>query len=159
MENVEREELHRRYRKTVGELIGKLVPYELSLDPTAYWDLIISAERKEVKKREFTVIKIEEIKFPQNSLVIPVGIIKHALGEVVDLLPSEKAGHIDGVLFLPTEKGIIKNGEILGIVKICGSVPLDDNKLLELIKKWGDRLKNWEDEMVDVIERSEWPYW
>ncbi len=160
IENVKnKKELYRKYRKTVEELIGKLIPYELSLDPTTYWDLIISAEKKEVKKRKFTVIKIEEIKFSQNSLVIPVSIIKHAFGEVVDLLPSEKAGYIDEVLFLPTENGVIKNGDILGIVKICGSVPLDDGKLLELIKKWGESLRNWEDKMGEIIEKSEWPYW
>jgi len=148
-----------KYRETVEDILAKLIPYELNLDPTTFWDLIIANEDKDVKKKKFTHIKIEKLKINSNSLMVPLNIIGHMMGEVVDLLPSEDNGYMDGVIFLPFKNGTVKKGDVLGIVKIRPSIPVEDRKFRELLKKWKGKIDNLENLMADSIESSSWPYW
>lgn len=73
-----------------------------------------NGELVEVKEGVPTVIKIEKVEFPPNSICIMLARMRHALGAVLEILHAgepryvEKVRWADQVIFLPICDGVVK---------------------------------------------------
>lgn len=114
-----------RKRVEVSPAVFKMTGY-------AYWKILVAEEDVNVKRNEVSVVKIKEILLPSNTIVSPLSIMRHGLGVVLDVCeekPSrvEDAKKLVNVVFLPIDDGVIKKGDLLGVVKvfIVGVMPIE----------------------------------
>jgi len=130
-----------------GEIASKKIsiePYGYQLSDFAEWKMLIAAKDVSIKENKIAVVDIEELKIPKNTIVSPLSIMRHALGSVVDVFQPgepkkvEDEKIIKSVLFLPIKDGIIKRGQLVGVINVryvrIGKI----KKISELIKKWLD---------------------
>ncbi len=89
----------------------------------AYWKVLIAAEDVRVEKNRIAIVKIKEVRLPSNTIVSPLSIMRHGLGVVLDVYeqtPSrvEDEKKLVAVAFLPVDNGLIKKGDLIGVVKV-----------------------------------------
>lgn len=89
----------------------------------AYWKLMIASQEVKVRKGEVALIKIDPIHLPPKTAVSPLSIMRHALGTVVDvygekLYRIEEEKKIVYAAFLPVEKGVVEEGDLIGVIKV-----------------------------------------
>ncbi|MFN3383642.1 MAG: DUF22 domain-containing protein [Archaeoglobaceae archaeon] len=89
----------------------------------AYWKTLIAREDVEVIKGSAFEIPIERINLPPRTMVSPLSIMRHALGSVVDIRMEkmrriEEEKKIESAIFLTVGDGVVKKGDVVGIVKV-----------------------------------------
>ncbi|MEM4279103.1 MAG: DUF22 domain-containing protein [Archaeoglobaceae archaeon] len=89
----------------------------------AYWKILIAREDVELTKGSAFRIPVEKIRLPPKTMISPLSIMRHALGTVVDVRMEKKRKieeekEIDSAIFLSISDGIVKRGEVVGIVKV-----------------------------------------
>lgn len=124
--------------KIGGALINKVIEahnYFYKVGPAGSWQMLISNEEKEVKANIVTNIKIIEITIPEESIIFPCAVMRHALGFVVSLIglgePKriEEQRTINEVLFYPIYNGMIHKRDLLGVINVLYAHP--EHELLE----------------------------
>ena len=75
---------------------------------------------------EPTIIAVNPIKLPKNTITYPVSVMRHAYGSFLDIYlhgppkkVEEEGRTIRKIVFLPVLDGEVKKGELLGILNIC----------------------------------------
>jgi len=145
-------------KDNIGETVLACLPKEFALRGIK-WKLIIAAESKSLKKGTFSLIKIEEIEIPPNSVLIPVGIVKHDTLEVVDILSSEKLGFVDTAVIYTARNGEVRKGEILSLLKISRVIPVKKNKATKVLKLLNKKLETIENDVERAVTSTNWPLW
>lgn len=89
----------------------------------AYWKVLIARENVELTKGLALKIPVEKVNLPPRTMVSPLSIMRHAFGSVVDVRMEmqkriEEEKRIDSAIFLPVSDGVVKKGEVVGIVKV-----------------------------------------
>ncbi len=102
----------------------ELKPFGYKMAPVTQWKSLVADEDVCVEKGEPTIIKIKTIEVPENTMVGPLHIMRHALGSVIDVVECGIPGRVEEdkcvnqVLFLPVESGEIKKGDLVGVLKV-----------------------------------------
>lgn len=108
----------------VEDLELELKPFGYKMAPITQWKSLIADEDIYVEKGEPRIVKIKTIEIPENTMVGPPHIMRHALGSVIDIVECgipervEEDKCINQVLFLPIESGEIKKGDLVGVLKV-----------------------------------------
>ncbi len=99
------------------------VPYYFTISTEGKWEMLISAGDLEVKKGDVIKIPIKKTVVYENTVSLPCAFCHHALGTVLKvqsegaaLVESERI--ISNVVFLPILDGIIKKGDLLGVINV-----------------------------------------
>jgi len=88
----------------------------------AEWYPIIAKESTEVLKGEIELVRIENIELPENTIPVPLSMMRHALGTVLDVAHAgkprliEEKKMITHALFIPVFDGVIERGDIIGVL-------------------------------------------
>ncbi len=119
-------------------------PYGYQLSDFAEWKMLIAAKDVKVEANKVAIVEIEELYIPKNTIVSPLSIMRHALGSVVDIFQPgepkkvEEDKTIKAVVFLPIKDGLIKKGQLVGVINVryvrIGTI----KRISELIAKWLD---------------------
>lgn len=108
----------------IEEMEIELEPFGYKMSPIMQWKSLVADEDVCIEKGQPTIVKIKTIEIPENTMVGPLHIMRHALGCVVDVVECGVPGKveedkcIDQVLFLPVESGEIKKGDLVGVLKV-----------------------------------------
>ncbi len=89
----------------------------------AYWKVLIADEDIIVKRNKMVIIKIKKIHLPPKSTVAPLSIMRHALGTVIDVITDvpkkiEETKEITHAYFFSIRDGLIKRGDLIGVIKV-----------------------------------------
>lgn len=89
----------------------------------AYWKVLVAERDVNVTKGSAFRIPVEKIRLPPETMVSPLSIMRHAFGTVVDIRMNKKKKieeekEIDSAVFLSVSDGIVKKGDVVGIVKV-----------------------------------------
>ncbi|AGK60424.1 hypothetical protein Asulf_00397 [Archaeoglobus sulfaticallidus PM70-1] len=126
-------------------------PYGFQLSPIAEWRILISAEDKEVEESKVCAIDVEPIDVPENAIVSPLPIMRHALGVLLDvyvpgkLKKVEESKKITQAIFLPVMSGKIRKGELIGVINIRYVKTSTLNKISKMLSEWAEKAKWAED--------------
>ncbi|WP_290726103.1 DUF22 domain-containing protein [Archaeoglobus sp.] len=107
----------------VESLDLELKPFGYKIAPVIQWKTLIADEDVEVERGKPVVVKVRTVDIPENTIVGPLNIMRHALGTVIevecgvpDRVEDEKC--ISQVLFVPVDDGVIKAGYLVGVLKV-----------------------------------------
>ncbi|MBO8180893.1 MAG: DUF22 domain-containing protein [Archaeoglobus sp.] len=101
-----------------------LKPFGYRMAPVTQWEMLIADEDVSVERGKPIILKIRPVDIPENTMVGPLSIMRHALGVVQDVVESglpgkvEDAKCINRVLFIPVEDGEIKKDDLVGVLKV-----------------------------------------
>lgn len=89
----------------------------------AYWKILIAREDTEVTRGLASRVPVDKINLPPRTMVSPLSIMRHALGTIVDVRMErqrkiEEEKKIDSAILLPVSDGIVRKGEVVGIIKV-----------------------------------------
>ncbi len=127
--------------------------------PNGNWELLIADEDRKVKRGEIGLVKVKEITLEPKTVVSPLFIMRHGLGVVIDVYKTgrprkiEETQKITHALFLPIFDGVIKKGEIIGVLKVHSVKVKTSEKLVETLKTIAHSLS-----MEKVVEHPDWPF-
>ena len=108
----------------VEELKVEIKPTGYRMAPVTQWELLVADEDKKVEKGKPTIVKVKPIFIPENTLVGPLSIMRHALGTVIDVVECGIPGRVEEekciskVLFIPVEDGESKKDDLIGVLKV-----------------------------------------
>ncbi len=126
----------------------------------AEWYPLIADESLDVKPGEVELIKIQPLEIPPNTIPVPLSIMRHALGTVLDVYHTSKPKRIEDrktvtkAVFMPVFEGRIEKGDIIGILNVY-YISIGEriiNLMRHLTTKLKAKLVYWENEK---IKRSE----
>lgn len=101
-----------------------LKPFGYRMVPLTQWKTLIAMDDVEVKKGKAAIVEVRPFTIPGNTMVGPLHIMRHALGTVLDVvecgIPTrvEDEKCIRKVVFLPVDDGVIREGDIVGVLKV-----------------------------------------
>lgn len=113
--------------KRIGESVEKLkiqaesIKYRIA--PFTQWKVLIADEGVELEKSTPAVIKIRNVRIPQNTIIGPLSIMRHGNGTLLDVIEDgtsrvEEQKTITHAVMLPVEDGVVERGDIVGVLKI-----------------------------------------
>ena len=108
----------------VEKLEVELKPFGYKMAPVTQWKTLIADGDAEVERGKPTIIKVKTIEIPENTIVGPLNIMRHALGVVADVVECGIPGRVEEdkcvsqVLFVPIEDGVVKDGDLVGVLKV-----------------------------------------
>jgi len=142
----------------VGSLSVELKPFGYKMAPVTQWKNLIAGEDVEVEKGKPVIVKVKTFEIPENTIVGPLNIMRHALGTVIDVVECGIPGRVEEekcisqVLFIPIEDGEIKAGDLLGVLKVffirtglLSRIPLIKPPKVELREEIEDVTLVWRD--------------
>lgn len=99
------------------------VPYHFTISTEGKWEMLISARDVEVKKGDVVQIPIKKTVVYENTVSLPCAFCHHALGTVLKVQSEgvalvESKRNISNVVFLPILDGMIKKGDLLGVINV-----------------------------------------
>ncbi|MET1124303.1 MAG: DUF22 domain-containing protein [Archaeoglobaceae archaeon] len=109
---------------TVDRIHVDIKPFGYRIAPVVQWRTLVASEDLSVEKGVPAVLKVKTLSLPNNTIIEPLSIMRHALGCVVDVVECgipekvEEEKCIDQVLFLPVESGEIREGDLVGVLKV-----------------------------------------
>uniref|UniRef100_A0A7C3M9X7 DUF22 domain-containing protein n=1 Tax=Archaeoglobus fulgidus TaxID=2234 RepID=A0A7C3M9X7_ARCFL len=108
----------------IGRSETELKPFGYRMAPVTQWEILISEENIKVEKGKPVILRVKPVDIPENTMVGPLSIMRHALGIVKDVVECgipgrvEDAKCINRVLFIPVEDGEIKKDDLVGVLKV-----------------------------------------
>ncbi len=117
-------------------------PFGYKRSPVARWEVLVADERKELTYGEPTIVKVKRVRVPPNTILYPLHIMRHAYGTVVDVFCDcppwkvEEGGEIRKVVFLPITDGLIREGELLGVLNFYNVEVGGVEKIKGFYSKW-----------------------
>ncbi len=121
LDEVEGNLVYRKNGETIRERT-KMREYWYRRWNIAEWYPIIAKERVEVVKGEIRLLRVENIELPENTIPVPLSMMRHALGTVADVAHAgkprlvEEKKLITHALFLPVFDGVIEKGDMIGVL-------------------------------------------
>ncbi|MBO8181231.1 MAG: DUF22 domain-containing protein [Archaeoglobus sp.] len=115
------------YRDESGKLKSEIVDtedYEFTIATRGSWKMLIADEDVEFEPGETKPVRIRRTILPRESIMLRCPVTRHGLGYIVSLgksgkpQPVEAERELNYVLFRALEKGMIKKGDLLGVVNI-----------------------------------------
>jgi hypothetical protein len=112
------------YRKN-GEVVRerlKLREYWYRRWNVAEWYPLIAKESLDVKKGEPVLLRVENVELPENTIPVPLSIMRHALGTVIDVAHAGKPRMVEErklithALFIPAFNGKVDEGDLVGVL-------------------------------------------
>ena len=99
------------------------VPYTIMLSNRGKWETLVSDADVTFKASEMKEITVDTIYVPVNCLVLPDAYNYHAIGSMIDIRHEglalvETERHINKVSFIASCDGVVKKGDLLGVVTI-----------------------------------------
>lgn len=99
------------------------VPYSIMLSNVGKWEMLVADKDVALKANEMKEIGVDDIHIPVNCLALPDAYNYHALGSVIamhheGLALVEADRHISKVNFIALSDGVVKKGDLLGVVTI-----------------------------------------
>jgi hypothetical protein len=113
-----------RFGGRTDRLEIELKPFGYRMAPITQWKTLIANEDVKVEKGKPTVIKTKTVEIPENTMVGPLNIMRHALGVTLDVVECgipdkvEENKCINEVLFLPVDDGEVRKGDLIGVLKV-----------------------------------------
>ena len=113
--------------KEIGEKIEKFRIREESIKyriaPFTQWKVLIAEESTELETGRPAVIKIRNVRIPQNTIIGPLSIMRHANGTLIDVIEKglskvEDEKILTHAVMLPIEEGSVERGDIVGVLKV-----------------------------------------
>ncbi len=101
-----------------------LKPFGYRMAPVTQWEMLIADEDLSVEKGKPVILRIRPVDIPENTMVGPLSIMRHALGIVQDVVECGIPGRVEDekcinrVLFIPVEDGEIKKDDLVGVLKV-----------------------------------------
>jgi len=126
-EGEEYERVNIRVVKEDGECMPVTVeaaPYEFTIGTRAKWEMVIADEDINVKKGEYTNIKIRPITLHSYVIAIPCTFNQHPIVSTLRVSgpcgpkPVEDARRVERASVLAVEDGEVKKGDLIGILNI-----------------------------------------
>ncbi len=136
-------------------------PYGHKGTPNGKWEILIADETRKVKSGEFTLIRVKEISLDPKTVVSPLFITRHGIVAVIDVYgigkpkKIEESQKITHVLILPIFDGVVKRGEMIGVLKVHSVEVKTGEKILDALKKLANALSL---NMEDVVDHPDWPF-
>jgi hypothetical protein len=153
----ESEEVNLVYKEDSRILRKKvsIPPFGFKRGQVARWECLVSDEDKKMEYGKPTILKVKEIQIPKNTIPYPFSITRHAYGTFIDIYLErpkkvEEEFVANKVVFLPITDGVVRKGEILGILNLYSIEVAGIAK----VKEW---LDNWVDEVGKVFSYPDWP--
>jgi len=153
----ESEEVNLVYREDSRILREKvsIPPFGFKRGKVARWECLVSDEDKAVEYGKPTILKVKGIQIPKNTIPYPFSITRHAYGTFIDIYLErpkkvEEEFIANKVVFLPISDGIVRRGEIIGILNFYNIEVAGIAK----VKEW---LDSWVDEVGKVFSSFEHP--
>ncbi|MCS7143644.1 MAG: DUF22 domain-containing protein [Archaeoglobaceae archaeon] len=89
----------------------------------AYWKILMARRDVEVSKGLITRIPVDPINLPPKTMLSPLSIMRHAVGSVLDVRMDkarkiEEEKRIESAVFMPVRDGVVKRGDVVGILKV-----------------------------------------
>ena len=90
----------------------------------AEWMPLVADEDVEVKEGEVAVVKIKDVLIPPETIPVPLSIMRHAYGVVVDVMQPGRPGRVEDekvishAVFMPVMDGEIKKGDLIGVLNV-----------------------------------------
>ena len=90
----------------------------------AEWYPLIADEDLLVQPGKLELVKIKNLEIPPETIPVPLSIMRHAYGTVLDVYHSgkpkkiEESKSISKAIFMPVFSGEIKKGDIIGVLNI-----------------------------------------
>ncbi len=148
---------------------GKISREEVELEPYGHyegtskgkWAIVVSEENKEVKKGMVDSIKIRDMVLEPGTVVSPLCGMIYALGVMLDVYGPgkpqkvEKQQKISHALFFPVFDGKVKEGEIIGVLRIHSVEVSSVDKITGLLERLVGKLSM---SAGQFTESSEWPH-
>ncbi len=112
------------YRKN-GEVVRerlKLREYWYRRWNVAEWYPLIAKEGIDVKKGEPVFLRVENVELPENTIPVPLSIMRHALGTVIDVAHAGKPRMVEErklithAIFIPAFNGRVDEGDLVGVL-------------------------------------------
>ena len=138
-----------------------VAPYGHEGTPNGMWEILIADENKDVKKGEVTLIRVKDVILNPKTVVSPLFVMRHGLGATIDVYGMGKPRKIEDsqkithALFFPIFDGVVKKGEMVGVLKIHSVEVKTGEKLVETLKKLASTLSL---NMDKVVEHPDWPF-
>ncbi len=88
------------------------------------WELLVADEEVKVSKGDIVRVKIKEVTLPPNTVVVPLNIMRHAYGTVLDVVQLgkpkkvEEEKRIQQAVFLAVDDGKIEKGDLIGVINV-----------------------------------------
>ncbi len=148
---------------------GEIRREEVELEPFGHyegtskgnWAVLVSEENKEIKKGEVESIKIRDLVLEPGTAVSPLCGMIYALGVTLDVYGPgkpkriEKQQKISHALLFPVFDGKVKEGEIIGILRLHRVEVSSVDKITGLLEKILEKLSM---SSGKFTESSEWPH-
>lgn len=148
---------------------GDIKREEVQLDPYGHYEgtarekleLLVADESVNVKKGEVASIKIKDLVLKPGTVVAPLGATMYAMGIVLDVYGTGKPKKIENkqrithALFLPVFDGKVKEGEIIGILRMHNVEVTKADKLTKVLEKIADKFSM---SPGQFATSSEWPH-
>ncbi len=102
----------------------QLKPFGYRMVPVTQWKVLIADEDVEVRKGEVKIVNVKPVYIPENTMVGPLHIMRHALGTVLDVVECgiprrvEEEKCVNKVLFMAVNDGTIEKGDLVGVLKV-----------------------------------------
>ncbi len=125
------------------------------------WAYVVAAETRKLEKGKAVMVKIKDIVFEPGTVVAPLFAMRYALGVLLDVSGEgkpqkiEKRQRVTQAFLLPVFDGKVKEGEILGMLRVQGVKVTSGDKLYSLLGKVADKLVM---DSGQFEESSEWPH-
>ncbi len=90
----------------------------------AEWLPLVAAEDVEVSSGDVRVIKVEPVEIPENTIPVPLSMMRHALGTVIDVAHLgrprlvEERKIVSSAVFMPVFDGKIEKGDLIGVLNV-----------------------------------------
>ncbi|WP_202318506.1 DUF22 domain-containing protein [Archaeoglobus neptunius] len=88
----------------------------------AEWYPLIAREDVDVVRGKSVLIRVENVELPENTIPVPLSVMRHALGTVVDVAHAGKPRKVEErklithALFVPAFNGRIEKGDLVGVL-------------------------------------------
>lgn len=88
----------------------------------AEWYPLIAKEEAEIFKGKVAILRVENVELPENTIPVPLSIMRHALGTVIDVSHAgeprrvEERKFITHAIFIPVFDGKIERGDLVGVL-------------------------------------------
>ncbi len=88
----------------------------------AEWLPVVAEEDLSVEKGRAVEIKIRDLKLSPQTIPVPLSIMRHPLGTLIDLVYRggprrvEEGVVVDRAIFMPVDDGEIKRGDLIGVI-------------------------------------------
>lgn len=113
----------------------KVKEYKYRRRHLAEWLPLVADEDVKLKAGKVVTVRIKDVRIPPETIPVPLSIMRHAYGIVVDIVQLGKPKKVEEekiithAVFMPILDGEIKKGDLIGVLNVY-YISLKDEKIL-----------------------------